>query len=225
MKYIYIVYLIVPVIVSYFLALAKREDSNNKDGYVHMPVLFLIFGIITSTFFLVISIIAAFANAPAWCVLLFFAFSLLGATFIIVYANCKIFYDKDGFVAKNFFGIKRKYTYEQVKSLKENMHEKYLYVGEGRIMIDEFAVGGSEFIAYVKKKYREIHKGEALPKFNNYKTDIFKGNVSGAGDFIVVYSLLGVIVLLFLGIIVWSIFFQNATIDNTIEKYVAFESF
>ena len=54
------------------------------------------------------------------------------------------------------------------------MHEKYLYVGERRIMIDEFAVGGSDFISYVRKRYREIHKGEALPKFNNYKTDIFR---------------------------------------------------
>ena len=114
MNYTYLTFLIVPVIVSWFLALAKREDSNNKDGYVHMPKLFLILGIITSMFFLVISIIAAFSNAPAWCVLLFFAFSLLGATFVIAYANCKIFYDEDGFVAKNFFGIKRKYTYEQV---------------------------------------------------------------------------------------------------------------
>ena len=34
MNYTYLTFLIVPVIVSWFLALAKREDSNNKDGYV-----------------------------------------------------------------------------------------------------------------------------------------------------------------------------------------------
>ena len=92
-------------------------------------------------------------------VLLFF--SSLGATLIIAFANCRISYDEDGFVAKNFFGVKRKFTYDQVTAIKENMHEDYIYVGKRRVMIDEFSVGGKEFIAYVKKRYRTLHNGQA----------------------------------------------------------------
>ena len=122
-------------------------------------------------------------------------FSLLGAGFIIAFINCRISYDEDGFVARNFFGAKRRFTYDQLTAIKENMREAYLYNGERKVLIDELSVGGRDFITYAKKRYRTIHNGQALPKIKKSKRDIFNGNVEDAAGFIFAYILMSVLIL------------------------------
>ena len=78
---------------------------------------------------------------------------------IVGFINCRISYDEDGFVSKNFLGIKRKFTYDQVTAIKENLRESYIYMGDRRVMVDQLAVGGDEFIKLVKKKYWRFWKG------------------------------------------------------------------
>ena len=51
------------------------------------------------------------------------------------------------------------------------MHEKYIYVGKRRVIVDEFSVGGDDFIKLVKKKYRTLHDGQSLPKIYKTKYD------------------------------------------------------
>ena len=135
---------LIPIIVKGVFAFLRKPKTAEK-GKVHLPKFFAILGTITSTIFLIPTIITAFSDEDIWVPIVFLVFSLLGATLIIAFMNCRISYDDDGFVAKTFFGIKRKVSYDQVTAIKENMHETYIYVGKRRVMVDEFSIGGKDF--------------------------------------------------------------------------------
>ena len=155
--------LLIPIVVNGVLGYL-RCPQQAEDGKVYLPKLLAKIGSVASVIFLIPTIVTAFLDIPVWFPVFFLFFTLLSATLIIAFINCRITYDQYGFVHKNFLGIKRKYTYEQVTAIKENTHEKFLYMGKKRLMIDEFSIGGDDFIKLVKRKYHTIHNGESLPK-------------------------------------------------------------
>ena len=216
-------FLIIPTIVSGVLAFLRYPKKAEK-GKVYLPKFFVILGLITSTIFLIPTIITAFSDEPIWVTILFFAFSLLGSGFIIAFINCRISYDENGFTSKNFFGIKRTYTYDQVTAIKENMHEDYIYLGKRKVMIDEFSIGGTDFIAYVRKRYRTIHKGCVLPIIRKTKHDIFNGNVEDVFGFMFMYITVSVVIVAIAVFLVWYIYLTPSTVDNTVEQQVSFVS-
>ena len=215
--------LLIPVIVSGVLFFL-RQPKKAERGKVYLPKFFVIFGSAFATLFLIPTLITAFTEEPIWLPILFFALSLVGACFVIAYVNCRISYDKDGFVAKNFFGIKRKFTYDQVTAIKEGMHEDYLYLGRRRVMIDEFAVGGCEFIAFVRKRYRAAHGGLPLPKIERSKHDIFNGNIEDTAGFVTAYVMISAVIVALAGFLLWFIFLNPSTPDDTQALEVTFVS-
>ena len=215
--------MLIPIIVNGFLGYLK-QPKQTEDGKVYLPKFFAILGAVASTIFLIPAIITAFLNSSLWEPILFLLLSSLSATLIIAFINCRISYDQDGFVHKSFFGIKRKFTYDQVTAIKENTHENFLYAGKKKLMIDEFSIGGDDFIKLVKKKYRTIHNGNSLPKIHKTKHDIFNGNVQDAGGFLFAYILVGVIAVGFLIFAVYSTY-APSTPNNTIEQTISFVSY
>ena len=224
MRYIIrgLTFILIPIIVNGVLGYL-RQPKQAEDGKVYLPKIFAILGVIASTIFIIPAIITAFLDEPLWVPILFLLLSSFGATLIIAFVNCRITYDQDGFVHKSFFGVKRRFTYEQVTAIKENMHEKFLYVGKKRLMVDEFSIGGDDFIKLVKKKYRTMHYGKSLPKICKAKHDIFNGNVQDAGGFLFAYILVGVIVV---GFLIFAVYFAYtpSTPNNTIEQTTSFVS-
>lgn len=216
-------FLLISVFVNSILGYL-RQPKKAKDGMVFLPKLLAIFGIVTSGIFLIPAIITAFLGEQLWVPILFLFLSSLGAILIIAFINCRITYDEEGFVAKNFFGKKRKFTYDQVTAIKENMHENYIYMGKHRVMVDEFSIGGADFMKHVKKKYRIANEGLSLPKIYKTKHDIFNGNVNDVGGFLFAYILVGVIVIGLLGFSIYFAYFTPSTADNTIEQSVCFVS-
>jgi len=217
-------FLLIPVIVSGLLAVL-RQPKKAKKGKVYLPAALAIIGIIGSTGFLIPALITAFTGDSPWFSLALLAFSLVGAFLIVSFINCRIYYDKDGFVAKNFWGIKRKYSYDQVTGIQEGMREDYLYVGKRRIMIDELAIGGAAFIGFVKKQYRMLHNGRELPAVRKTKGDIFNGNVQDVFGFMFAYISVGVLILVFAGFMAWEVFLTPCSVENTVEQQVSFESY
>ena len=213
---------LIPIIVSGVFAFLRKPKEAEK-GKVHLPKFFAILGTISSSVFLVPAIITAFSDGDVWVPVCFLAFSLLGATLIIAFMNCRISYDDNGFVAKTFFGIKRRVSYDQVTAIKENMHETYIYVGKRRVMVDEFSIGGKDFINLVKKKYKTFNNGQSLPKITKTKNDIFNGHVKDVTGVYVAYVLATV---LFVGFVIFSFYdvFIPKNEDNTIEQTVTFIS-
>lgn len=217
-------FLLIPVIIIGVFEFF-RHPIKSEAGKVFLSKFLALAGSVSSAIFLVPTFITAFSDEPVWIPIGFFAFSLLCSALTIAFINCRISYDEEGFVAKNFFGFKRQFSYNQVTAIEENLHETYLYVGKRRVMIDKFSTGGSEFIALVKKRYRTTHNGLAIPKIQKTKNDIFNGNVLDAGGFIFVYIMISVVIVVFAAFLVWYVFFSGSTADNTIEQQTTFESY
>ena len=216
-------FLLIPIIVTGFLRYF-RQSKQAEENTVYLPKLFAILGAISSAIFLIPALITVFSDGSLWKPIPFLLLSLLGAALIIAFVNCRISYDEEGFVSKNFFGVKRKFTYQQVTAIKENMFEKFIYIGKRRILVDQFSIGGDTFIKLVKRKYRTMHDGQSLPKIHKTKHDIFKGNVKDTGGFLFTYILIGVLVI---GLLIFAIhltYFTTSTPRNTIKQSVHFVS-
>lgn len=217
-----LVFALIPIIVNgVFIFL--RQPKTAEKGKVHLPKFFAILGAISFSVFLVPAIITAFSDEDVWVPVCFLAFSLLGATLIIAFMNCRISYDDDGFVAKTFLGIKRKVSYDQVTAIEENVHETCVYVGKIRVLVYEFSAGGKDFINLIEKKYKTLHNGQSLPKITKTKKDIFNGHVKDVTGFYVAYGLVSVILVGFIVFLVCDICIpKNA--NNTVEQTVTFIS-
>ena len=200
----------------------NAKEKTPQKRIVCLSALLLILGIIGFAPFFIVAVTLLFFEDARVYSLMFFLFSLLGGSMIIGFVNCRIYYDDNGFISKNLFGIKRKYTYDQVTAIKENVHEKYIYLGKRRVMIDEFSVGGEEFIGLVKKKYSTLH-GKRLPKIYKTRYDIFNGNVNDSGIYIGI--ILGYVITISFAIFVACFtLFSPSTTSNTIENSVTFVS-
>lgn len=225
MRYIIrgLTFLLIPILVNGILGLMRKPQQAEK-GKVYLHKYLAIIGTVGSAVCLIPAIITVFLDEPLWIPVVFLALAFLGASLLIGFMNCRISYDEEGFVAKNFLGIKRKFTYDQVTAIKENLRESYIYMGERRVMIDEFAIGGEEFIKLVKKKYRTMHGGESLPTIRKTKYDLFNGNVTDAGSVLFAYILVAVLLIGFTVFVVVYTYFLPSTTSNTIEHTVSFVS-
>lgn len=215
-------YSLIPLIVSGVISALSRAKSvkSKKDGTVYLSKALLIIGVIGATASIIPAIITLYSNEKIIVPIGFLAFALLSSTLIVAYINCRIYYDENGFTARNFFGIKRKFTYDEITGIKEDMHEDYLYMGNRKVMIDSFSVGACEFLAFVHRKYRSINK-KNLPKILKTKRDIFNGNIQDSGGFIFVYALLEVF---FIGFLIFILYYTygNASMKNVEKSTVIF---
>jgi len=216
-------FLLIPIVVNGILGFMRQPQKAEK-GKVYLHKFFAIFGTICSALFLIPAMITAFWDEPLWVPIIFLALASLGASLVIGFINCRITYDEEGFVAKNFLGITREFTYGQVTAIKENLRESYIYMGKRRVMVDQLAVGGYEFINLVKNKYRATHNGQSLPKITKTKYDLFNGNVTDAGGALFAYVLLAVLLIGFVIFTVVYTYFSPSTTSNTIEQSVSFIS-
>ena len=216
-------FLLTPIIVRGVIAYL-RQPKQAEYGKVYMPKFLGILGLVACALLFIPAGITAFSDEPLWVPILSLLLSLFSATLIIAFVNCRISYDQDGFIHKNFFGIKRKFTYDQVTAIKEDARQKFIYIGKKKLMVDEFSIGGDDFIKFVKKKYRTMHDGKSLPKIYKTKHDIFNGNVQDAGGFLFAYALIGVICI---GLLIFAIYLTYApnTPNNTVQQSISFVSY
>ena len=226
MKYIVraLTYALIPVIVCGVLALL-RQPKKAEEGKVRHPLFVGILGLVCATLFLIPTLISAFSDESIWIPLIFFAFSSLGLLLFFVYLNCRITYDDNGFTVKNLFGVKKSYTYDEITSLREDMSEDVLFVGKRKISVERISVGGFEFISFAKKKYKQLHSSQGIPKAKRSKLDLFNGNIYDAESLFVGYVIIAIVGIAFL---IFSLYFTFGTTyspKNTVEQQVVFSSF
>ncbi len=167
--------------------------KKNFDNLVYFPQLLLWLGIIESMITDFMCLYFAFIEPTFWAVCLSCVMGSLGILLVISYANCRIEYDDEGFTHKNFFGIKQRYTYNQITGVKgihsadaaitissrsyrhphinlfslsgdgKEICPVVIYAGKKRIRIDKTALGKEDFLLYVQKKYRQLHNGNNIP--------------------------------------------------------------
>lgn len=198
------------------------KPRKGKQGEVHLPGFLGILGTVCGIPFLLLALIS-FLKEELGAALCFLLLASLGGAMIVGYFNCRITYDSSGFTAKNFLGIKGRFTYDQITGIKRNVNEIFLYVGKRRYMVDGIAVGGGEFLLFAAKQYRTLNNGSSIPMIQNSKRDLFHGNVESPGEFLFVYILIGVVCVGFLIFVVCEVFVPSNP-GNTIEQEVCFAS-
>lgn len=226
MKYVVraLTYALIPVIVGGVLAVL-RQPKKAEEGKVRHSLFMGILGLVCATLFLIPALITALSDESIWLPLIFFAFSSLGLLLFFIYLNCRITYDDNGFTVKNLFGVKKSYTYDEITSLREDMSEDVLFVGERKISVERITVGGFAFIAFAKKKYRQLHSGQGIPKAKRSKLDLFNGNIYDAESFLLVYVILGILVIVCLILALYFTFGTTYSPENTVKQQVLFSSF
>ncbi len=188
--------LLITVLVRGALAFLHRPRKGEK-GKVMLPTFFAVLGLIGSAPFIAASVYTALTDEPIWIPICFLAFSMLGLSLVIAYINCRITYDEEGFTHRSFFGIKRKYKYEDITAVKYGDHEDFIYVGKRRLMVDEFAIGGLDFFRTANKQYRRKF-GFSIPKKPRNK-QLFSPDVQDTGTLICIWVAMAVLALAWAG--------------------------
>lgn len=195
---------LVPVIVSGVLTLMKKESEKaDEQGKVRLPDLMLVIGLTGTLIFIVFTVCSVFFGSGVSSVV-FAAFALLSGTLIVGVVNCRIDYDKDGFTHKSFFGIKRRYRYDELTEIENTLTQTTLYAGKRRIRIDAVAKGGKEFIKFAKRERGALTGGALLPVRKKRK-GIFNGHIKSPALFAFLFGLL-----FFFGIFLFIISFTGA---------------
>lgn len=199
----FITYLVIGVAVSALLGFMRKPKAP-KGQTVTLPALMAGIGVIGVVTFAVLAV-WSYEEEGLGTALLFLSFVLLSAWLIVAYINCRITYDEHGFTVKNFFGITRGYTYDEITWYKGTRDIK-LYVGGRVVRIDEMAVGKTEFLCYAEACYMRTHGGRRLPTESpdgKKSFDLFNGNVENAGEFILAYAILVGFVLFMFGFVIY----------------------
>lgn len=205
-------------IVDYSFELSKHE--RKKSGKVILSKVILILGIIEIIIFL-IPVILTLSEKSIALTLSLLLFTLPGWMMVFGYLNCRIYYDESGFISKNIFGKKRRYTYSEITGIRINENESYIYVGKKKILIDKFAVGGNEFIKNAREKYYNIYR-RGIPAEPPNKKDIFNGNIKNPEEFkalfVVMYTCVALLFTFFAVIL-----FGNV-LDDSVDYNCVFSS-
>ncbi|HCD91617.1 MAG TPA: hypothetical protein DEQ52_08085 [Ruminococcaceae bacterium] len=187
--------------------MAIAESENSKPGRVTMPKVFLGVGIF-DVIAMGVGIYFSLRFKEILPAVIFSILALLGIFLIIGYFNQRIYYSSDKFVSSNFWGVKRTYSYGEITGIMgygRNTDVK-IYIGDKKIAIDRMAVGKKEFIEFALKRHRELkHKNIPLLRAAK-KKDLFNGNIANPGEFIAVYIIIAVGVVLLFGIMIFLMF-------------------
>lgn len=154
----------------------RRRKRMKWDNVVHLPFFLAVIGIIGGNLFAVPTVICGFDGNGG--TVAFALFTLGCHCLTVAYLNCIIWYDDEGFVARNFLGIRRQCTYAEVEGMR-NGKDYWLYFKGHRILVDEMAHGGRDFIKAVKRGYSASHNGRMLMASHTYgrKIDPMNGNI------------------------------------------------
>lgn len=178
------------------LALLRRPREA-KDQTVVWSKGMLVIGLLGCGLGLLLALWGFLDNGPLGVIALCLGASfLLGGDIILGYFNCRVAYREEGFTVRNFWGVKRAYTYDQITGIQGTSKSRTirLHVGGKVVKLEDFTVRREQFLAFAKKQYRKGHNGEAIPVLPP-KKDLFNGNVENPEEQIAVFLVVAVVFL------------------------------
>ncbi len=202
-------------------------DRRRSDkGRVYLQPYFAFCGGICGTLLLIPTIITALSDEPIWIPCAFLGFSLLCGVISMAHLNCRITYNEEGFTVKNFLGFKRTYTYDQITGIRErpSFSDSLLYVGRRRVVVETMTKGGMEFEWHVRKRYRSLNGGRAIPEIKPKRGDLFNGHVEEGAGLIFAYCLVGALCLGMLTFVTVHTWFRPPTPESCDRLEVIFAS-
>lgn len=189
------------------LALLRRPREA-KDQTVVWSKGMLVIGLLGCGLGLLLALWGFLDNGPLGVIALCLGASfLLGGDIILGYFNCRVAYREEGFTVRNFWGVKRAYTYDQITGIQGTSKSRTirLHVGGKVVKLEDFAVGREQFLSFAKKQYRKGHNGEAIPVLPP-KKDLFNGNVENPVDQIAGYVIVTLVLLAALVFFGWFLY-------------------
>ena len=178
--------------------LAALPRQKEKPNTVELPRWMLILGLAVGLPTLAASLFLLLRGERVGSIVCL-CMALLSGSLVLAYCNCRIFYDKDGFTAKSFFGSAHRYTYGDVSSIQGRQKDIKLFVGKRTIRLDALAVGRDHFLTFSKKQYRKQHGGRSIPAVrpgSGVRGDLFRGNLENTEGFVFAYVVLPIIFLI-----------------------------
>lgn len=166
-----------------------RKPRASRQGTVYLSPVLLWVGIVCTALFLIPGLIVPLATG-SWETWPFLYFAAMGASLIVGYINCRIWYNEDGFVVKYFLGYRKRFSYSEIESIQGWQRDVKLKVRGCTVRVDEVAVGKWEFLDFARKKYRIHSGGKAIPVVKKSKWDPFNGHVDNPGEFVFMYLLM-----------------------------------
>ena len=179
------------------VALPQKEKPNT----VKLPRWFLIAGLVGCCLFLILAVFSIRSGDYGTSVI-FLLFALMGGSLILAACNTRVTYDEDGFTARSFLGLSRRYSYGDITCVLGKTRDVKICVGNRVVRLDAWAVGKDTFLAYAKKRYRALHSDRLFPtrpQPGNRNRDLFRGNISDPGEFVFLYIFTTVLYLLLCG--------------------------
>ncbi len=173
-----------------------RKPREAKENVVFLNPILLWVGIVCTVLFLIPGLVVPLftGNWETWP---FLGFAAMGASLILGYCNCRIWYNEEGFTVRYLLGYHRHFTYDQIEFIQGWNRDVKLKVRGCAVRVDELAVGKREFLGYAKKQYRTMFGGKPIPVVEKHRWDPFNGHVDNPGEMVAVYVLIAVILPVF----------------------------
>lgn len=184
------VFAAVHILVSIAAVVAQVQRIGwRRKKIVHLPFILAIIGILGGAFFSVLTVMCAMDGQ--WPFLFFGAMVLVCDCMITAYLNCVIRYDDQGFLARNFFGIKRRCKYEEVEGLRSGRDWKVYFKGHS-ITIDEKSCGDHDFMVALHRGYKRA-TGKRLPVSSKLRRgwDPMNGHLDHPWGYFILWIVLG----------------------------------
>lgn len=205
------------------LALLRRPREA-KDQTVVWSKGMLVIGLLGCGLGLLLALWGFLDNGPPGVIALCLGASfLLGGDIILGYFNCRVAYREEDFTVRNFWGVKRTYTYDQITGIQGTAKSRTirLHVGGKVVKLEDFAVGREQFLSFAKKQYRKGHNGEAIPVLPP-KKDLFNGNVENPEEQIAVFLVVAVVFLAVLLFFLICLLMHDAGFEGAKGAWIGF---
>ena len=185
--------MIVCMILIYFavgmISFFSATDKNHEKNTVRMGVAFLIIGAICTVACTVPAIIMVLQKNLSFAALLF-GLSLLGASLVVAFFNCRLTYDEESFTYRNFFNKKTTIKYSEIIDAEYEM-DLIIMSDKKKISLQDHVVGQSEFLRIIKPYIDPIIEQKKkiagpVPKVRKYRDSVYRPL-----DYIIVQSMFG----------------------------------
>ena len=165
---------------------AVRRKNRTGENVVWLPFYVVAIVMVCGTILSIPTVVCAMDGD--WMFALFGTIVLASICMMTAYLNCVIWYDDEGFVARNFFGIRRSCSYAEVDGVK-GWKDRKIYFNGYCIMIDEISIGADEFMDALYKGYRKA-TGRHVPAFKP-KWDPMNGHLEHPWGYFILWITLG----------------------------------
>ena len=163
---IYLTSIFVPVILRYITC--KSQSSKSYSPYTFKYPLFLVLIFLTGIFAIIALCVGAYLQdndvqleLQILLISFYSIFAFTVAWHFLRALNFKLVLAEDFMIYRNLFGITKEIQYEEVSRIKTYMDKahnviKYrIYIGDTRIVVENFSANFNEFPKIMKKRLKE----------------------------------------------------------------------